>query len=162
MIYPVVLKLRHWTGNVLLGVIGLALGCLVTLELAEVLLRYAFLTTLSWSSDVSGLLLLTLGWVGAVYVWLKRSHLVVDLIPRNFSRLKRVLEFAPDVLMILTTLWLFPVVLNTMSVYGSMIMPALSAPASLKFIPTLISVPLLAYVASLNLAQYVLESSRAQ
>lgn len=150
----VVCGCRNALRLILKAVLGVTLVLLIVLELVEIVLRYFFLTTLQWSSDVSGLLLLTLGWLGAAYLWLIRNHLTVDLFAGRYPQLDRMLRGLPDVLMIMAALWLLPNVLQTMQIYDSMVMPALNAPASIKFIPTVVSIPFLLIAALLNLASH--------
>jgi TRAP-type C4-dicarboxylate transport system permease small subunit len=140
------------------AVLGVTLVLLVVLELVEILFRYFFLATLQWSSDVSGLLLLTLGWLGAAHLWLIKNHLTVDLFAGRNLQLQRKLRMLPDVLMLMAAMWLLPVVVQTMRIYDSMVMPALNAPASIKFIPTVVSLPLLLSAAVVNLVSHYYSS----
>ena len=151
-------RLRSALKSSLSLLLGVTLLLLVMLELVEIVLRYFFLTTLPWSSDVAGLLLLILGWFGAAYLWLVQGHITVNLFFTRETRIKRLLTYLPDVLMILCAAWLLPAMLSTMEVYSSMIMPALNAPASLKFVPTVLAIPVIIVAALLNLAEQLNQS----
>lgn len=86
-----------------------ALMFIVTLVSFQVVARYVFNYSLSWSEELSRYILVWIAWIGASYAVKKREHLRVDLI-KNFlsSTNKKILE------LLVIIIWFFlPLVFAT-------------------------------------------------
>ena len=142
--------------------LGFVLCCLVLLECVEVVLRYGFATTLLWSADVSSLLLLSLGWLGAGHLWIARSHLVVDIFQRRFPHFLRWTSALAEVVVLVGIIWLAPKLMDTVSIYTDMVMPAIDLSASVRFVPSMIGLLLISLGAILNLLDCVLPTNQAE
>lgn len=147
------------TGSIFLGLI---LCTLVVLEIAELSLRYILSTGIYWFADISGLLLQTLGWVGAGYLWIARSHLVVDIMNLQSSSLKRWLGILAEWVMLVGVIWITPKILQTMTIHNSIIMPTLDVPSSLKYVPMLVGILLLGTGAVINLMLFYISAMNSE
>lgn len=151
-----VARVRQGVLAVTARLLGLTLCLLVLLECVEIVLRYGFATTLIWSADVSALLLLLLGWLGAGHLWVARNHLVVDLFSGRFPRFFKFVNIAGDVCVLVGVIWITPKLAQAMTIYAGMIMPALEVSASVRFIPLVLGLSLILLGAILNLSEAVL------
>jgi len=141
--------------------LGLTLCLLVLLECIEIVLRYGFSTTLIWWADVSALLLLLLGWLGAGHLWIARKHLVVDLFQGRFPRFFKWVSLVAEVVVLVGILWLAPKVVDTLSIYTDIVMPSLEVPAAIRFVPLVIGLFLISLGSILSLSEAVFDSNRA-
>ena len=144
------------------NLLGLALCLLVLLECVEVVLRYGFATTLLWSADVSSLLLLSLGWLGAGHLWIARSHLVVDLFQGRFPRFFKWVSAVAEVVVLMGIIWLVPKLMDTLPIYADMVMPAIDVSASILFIPSMVGLFLISLGSILNLSEFVLSPGHSE
>ena len=144
-------RVRQLVLAVISRLLGLTLCLLVLLECIEIVLRYGFATTLLWSTDISALLLLLLGWLGAGHLWIAKNHLVVDLFPGRFPHFFKAMNIAAELIVLLGVIWITPKLMQTMAIYTEMIMPALEVSASVRFIPLMIGLLLISLGSILNL-----------
>jgi len=144
-------RVRQQVQAVTARLLGLTLCLLVLLECVEIVLRYGFATTLLWSADISALLLLLLGWLGAGHLWIAKNHLVVDLFPGRFPRFFKMVNIVAEVIVLLGIIWITPKLMQAMAIYAGMIMPALEVSASVRFIPLVIGLLLISLGSILNL-----------
>jgi TRAP-type C4-dicarboxylate transport system permease small subunit len=142
--------------------LGLALSVLVLLECVEVVLRYGFSTTLLWSADVSALLLLSLGWLGAGHLWIAGNHLVVDLFQGRFPHFFKWTSALAEVVVLVCIIWLAPKLMDTVSIYADMVMPAIDMSASIRFVPSMIGLFLISLGSILNLSEFLLSADSAK
>jgi len=145
------IRVRQLVLAVTSRLLGLTLCLLVLLECVEIVLRYSFATTLLWSTDISALLLLLLGWLGAGHLWIAKNHLVVDLFPGRFPRFFKAVNIAAEVTVLLGILWITPKLMQAIAIYAEMIMPALEVSASVRFVPLVIGLLLISLGSILNL-----------
>jgi len=152
-------RIRQQVLAVTSRLLGMTLCLLVLLECIEIVLRYSFATTLLWSTDISALLLLLLGWLGAGHLWIAKSHLVVDLFPGRFPLFFKLVNIAAEVTMLLGIIWITPKLMQTMAIYAEMIMPALEVSASVRFIPLVIGLLLISLGSIFNLVDALSRNS---
>jgi TRAP-type C4-dicarboxylate transport system permease small subunit len=143
-------RLRGVLETVFRALLGLLLLAMVALDGGQVLLRYVFSSGVVWGGDVSALLLLTLGWLGAPALWLNRSHIAVDLFPGSALG-GRAARAVLDIVMIAGGVWLFHASLGALEAYSFIDLPVLPLSASVKYLPITVGAALLALVALLNL-----------
>ncbi|MGB1256506.1 MAG: TRAP transporter small permease subunit [Thiolinea sp.] len=153
--------IRQWALAITSRLLALSLCLLVLLECIEIVLRYGFATTLLWSADVSALLLLSLGWLGAGHLWIARNHLVVDLFQGRFPRFFKYTSVAAEVVALSGLIWLTPKVMQVMAIYADIIMPALEVPAIVRFIPLALGMSLIFLGTILNLLTVMLNATGA-
>lgn len=151
--------IRHQVLKITAHLLGLILCLLVLLECVEIVLRYGFATTLIWSADVSALLLLSLGWLGGGHLWVARNHLVVDLFQGRFSRFFKRVSIVAEVIVLVGIIWLAPKIMDTLSIYANIVMPALEVSAAIRFIPMMIGLFLISLGSILNLSEAALASN---
>lgn len=113
---------------------GLCLIVLVGIDFAQVVLRYGFGLGWPWAGDVSIILLLSLAWIGAGHLWLKRGHIAVDLIAPA-SRAGRALWLLFDLLVLVGGAVLLTMTVKTIQAYSFIDLPALPLPGSVKYMP---------------------------
>ena len=156
-----VTHLRQQILKITAYLLGLTVCLLVLLECVEIVLRYGFATTLIWSADVSALLLLSLGWLGGGHLWIARKHLVVDLFQGRFPRFFKLVSIVAEVVVLVGVIWLAPKIMDTLSIYADMVMPALEVSAAIRFVPLLIGLFLISLGSILNLSEAVLVSNHS-
>lgn len=133
-----------------------ALGCLlsvlVLLEFLQVTLRYLFGQGLFWANDVSLLLLLSLGWLGAAHLWLINQHLIVSVLDKWLKPYHPAIEVLTDLLAILGTIYLLPKFAETIKLYSQIELSALPFSVAAIYIPPLIGIILIGISAAYKLA----------
>ena len=134
--------------------LGLLLGLLVLTEVLQVLGRYFFGFGFIWIQDVLSLSLLSLGWVGAGYLWINKSHLNVEIFRFRHSLVVDWIDPISDVLALLFAMYLLPVTVQAMVAYSSLKMDGLNVSASVKMLPCLVGLILLGIGAISNLLEY--------
>jgi TRAP-type C4-dicarboxylate transport system permease small subunit len=88
---PVIIKIySQWVGLLLAAAhkinVWLLMPSLLALVLLDIILRNIFTTSLAWSHEVSGLLLLSIFFIDLPYCLSKREFLQVDLLFSYFSK----------------------------------------------------------------------------
>ena len=132
------------------ALMALLLLALVTLDALQVALRYALGTGWPWAGDLAVILLLSLAWIGAGHLWLLGGHVAVDLLDR--PRLARALHAAFGLAVVVGGAVLLPLAVETMAVYGTIDLPALPVPASVKYAPVAVGT---AYVVAAAMVRLV-------
>ncbi len=135
--------------------LGAILMALVVLECIQVVLRYLFGIGIFWAMDVTTLLLLSFGWLGAAHLWATHSHLAVDLLGRRIRLSQTLILAVSDLLVIVGVIWMLPQISLTMEIYSGMTMPALDLSLASKFIPPSIGLCLIGLSALINLGDYL-------
>ncbi len=128
---------------------------LVFLECIQVVLRYLFGIGIFWAMDVTALLLLSFGWLGAAHLWVTHSHLDVDLLGSRIRLSQTLILAVSDLLVIVGVIWMLPQISLTMEIYSGMTMPALDLSMDSKFIPPTIGLCLIGLSALINLGEYL-------
>lgn len=99
------------TGKVLNHVLGVTIFiCLTTmfvLVFANVVLRYAFNSGITWSSEMSRYLFVWLVFLGAIAAMKDNMHLNMDVVTSILPRRIKKVFFVISHLLVLYTLWLF-------------------------------------------------------
>ena len=147
-------RLRSALLRVSAFLLALLLALLVTLDFAQVVMRYVLGTGWSWAGDVSVIMLLSLGWMGAGHLWLSRSHIVVDLLPGSDAgrRLRVWLDTAASIAVVAGVVILLPMIVTTIETYGLIVLPALGVSGAVKYWPVMAGATYLAVAAALDLA----------
>ena len=129
---------------------------LVLMDAVFVLLRYAAGIGVIWSSDVGLLLLMVLAWLGLPLLWLKGSHIAIDLVSgRSSAGAKRTAALSLHVAFATFALALAFVAIQAMEAFSFIDMPSLPVSAAIKFAPILAGAGLSVVAAGLRLAQLV-------
>ncbi len=145
-------RLRNVLIWILGRVIGIIVGGLVILAFSQVILRYAFGSSLFWVEEVSVMALIWLAWLGIVYLWLTRSHIAVDLLGEVVSaRTRNRMAMGIDVLALIGGVTITLVSFDTLDIYSGMEMGSLEIDASFKYYPITFGGICLAIAAFLNL-----------
>lgn len=113
---------------------GVILLVLVTLDVAQVVLRYAFGIGWPWAGDLTIILLLTLAWIGAGHLWLRGAHIAVNLLSPRPGRIAAA-SFAAVALGAVAVV--VPMAWEAVRLYAAIDLPALPLPAAAKFVPVL-------------------------
>lgn len=148
-------RIRQYILTMTASLLGLALCLLVFLECVEIVLRYGFGTTLIWTTDVSALLLMLLGWLGAGHLWIAGKHLVVELFQGQFPHFFKWVGVIAEVLVLMGIIWLAPKIMDTLLIYADMVMPALEVSAAIRFFPLLTGLLLISLGSVLNVAEVI-------
>jgi len=147
-------RLHTALARVLEHTVGALAALMLVLALAQVSLRYLFAAPLLWVEEVSVMALIWFAWLGAVLLWLRAGHIVVDLLPKMLAPPARArLGHAIDALAVTGGLALAWVNAETIAVYGSMEMGSLEMTASFKYLPISVGGIGLALAAVLNIAR---------
>ena len=145
-------RVRRACLRVSAGALGALLAALVALDFAQVLMRYALGRGWPWAGDVSIILLLSLAWLGAAHLWLDRGHIAVALVPVG-TGLHRVLSTLWSFAALAGAVALAPHLIDTISAYAMIDLPALALPASAKYLPVAAGLALLVAAAALDLVR---------
>jgi TRAP-type transport system small permease protein len=149
---PLPRSLRDRASSLLGGIVGVLLAGLVTLTLAQVVLRYAFAASLVWVEEASVIALIWMTWIGAAKLWLDRRHIEVDLFTKSLSASRRrALNAVCDVLMILFGVLLCWFASKTITVNTGLELAGLKMDSAEKYRPVLIGAALLALAAFITL-----------
>jgi len=133
-------------------ILGITLIALVSLETWQVVLRYVFGQGIVWGRDVATLLLISLAWIGAPYLWLTRGHIAVDVLVTILSaRTGLVLDRVIHLVTVIVSLAFVAITIPTIEAFGLIDLPALGTSGAIKFYPLLAGGILLALAALLNL-----------
>lgn len=132
------------------ALMALLLLLLVALDVAQVAMRYLLGTGWPWAGDLAVILLLSLAWTGAGHLWLRDGHIGVSLVAGH-PRLAAALRAAFGLAVVVGGLALLPLALDAMAAYGVIDLPALPAPASIKYLPVAVGVAYAALAAALRL-----------
>lgn len=149
--------LTRFTG----GALGVLAAALILVEASQAVLRHGFATGVFWAGEISTLLLMSLGWVGAGHLWLSRRHLVVDLFGDALERWRRPLLLATDCLLFAGLLWLAPRIVAASVAFDGVRVGGIEMPASIRFIPVSVGLVLLAIGSALNLIDATLGAGHA-
>ncbi len=119
--------------------IGALVLLLITLAFTQVVLRYGFAAAILWVEEISVMALIWLAWIGIVYLWLARSHIVVDLLMPvlSLSAANR-LAIAINALAVVGGAALTVISFGTVDAYSGMEMGSLEIEASIKYYPILV------------------------
>jgi len=135
--------------SILLGVLVIAL---MTLDASQVVLRYFFSRGVTWGGEAAIMIMLTLAWLGAPLLWLKRAHISVDVILGVIGvRARRWLYASLDLVVILAGAKFFFMAMTASSVYGAIDLPALGTSAAVKFYPLIVGTALIVLAGIINL-----------
>ena len=141
---------RTFLARALRQACGLVLAAVVTLAFLQVVLRYAFASSIVWVEEISVLLLLLLCWLGAAQLWLTRGHILVDLLFRA-GRARRWADRLIDLLALVTGVFLARYTIETLQSFQGIEMGSLELDASLRYYPILAGAAGIALAALLNL-----------
>ncbi len=122
---------------------GVILCTLVILEFVQVAMRYIFDQGLFWAADVTLLLLLSLGWLGAAHLWFIKQHLTLRLFDRWLMPYQQALDGLVDLLAVLGALYLIPGFIDTLKIYAKIELAVLPVSAAVIYIPPLVSITLI-------------------
>lgn len=129
------------------------LVALVVMDAIFVLLRYVFGIGVAWGSDVGLLLLMLLAWLGLPLLWLKGSHIAIDLLSgRSSARVKQIATAALHVAFAVFAAALAFVAVQAMEAFSFIDMPSLPVSAAIKIAPILAGAGLSVVAAALRLA----------
>ncbi|MEZ5730392.1 MAG: TRAP transporter small permease subunit [Burkholderiaceae bacterium] len=151
-------RIRRLVGRSSALLLGLACAALVVLEASQAVLRHGFAAGVIWVSDVSILLLLSLGWIGAGHLWITREHLVLDLFGKTPNAMQRPLSIATDILALAGIVWLTPRLNESIDAFSGITMGLTEIPASWRFAPVVVGLTLLALGSVLGLLGQVLSA----
>ncbi len=133
-----------------LWAMGLCLLSLVSLDFWQVIQRYVLGVSWPWAGDVSIILLLTLAWIGAGHLWLRRAHIAVDLLGAG-PRTARALAVIFDLAALIGGIILMPQIFDTMAAYSFIDLPTLPVSGSIKYAPVALGTGFLCIAAALML-----------
>lgn len=125
---------------------GLLLVGLVTLDFLQVVMRYLLGGGFVWGADVAVIALLTLAWLGAGHAWLARAHISIVLFEQP-----RWIRVAANLLVIVGTVALAPLLMQTIDAFGFIDLPSLPLSAAVKYWPVAIGAAFLVLAALLDL-----------
>lgn len=146
------INFRQGMQTVLNTLLTLGVGTLITLAIVQVLLRYAFGSSLHWAEEVSVVLLFWLTWVGTVRLWLSGDHVRVDLIMKLLSEAaQQRLKNTIDLIAIVFSLALFLASLEGLDAYAVLGMDSFDISASIKYYPVSLGALGLLLAAAINL-----------
>jgi TRAP-type C4-dicarboxylate transport system permease small subunit len=132
--------------------VAAGLVALVLLTALQVVLRYFFAASLSWVEEVSVLLMSWTSWAGAAVLWLRRTHIAVDIVPRALgARGRRRFDRALDWLALAGGLALARVSVDTAAMFGGVEVGGLGLDGSIKYYAVIAGGLGLASAALLNL-----------
>ena len=129
---------------------GALLLALVSLDLAQVMLRYGVGGGLPWAGDATIVGLLTLAWLGAGHLWLRGAHVAVAHLPPKAARAAHV---AVTAFLLLACGVAAPMVWEAVRLYAAIDLAALPLPMAAKYVPVLGGLIWLMAAALLRLAQ---------
>ena len=124
---------------------------LVSLDAAQVTLRYLLGAGWPWAGDLAVILLLSLAWIGAGHLWWTGAHVAVDLLTDR-PRLRAGLRAVFGVTVVAGGIALVPMTARAMAAYGLIDLPALPLPASAKYLPVAVGASYAVLAAALRLA----------
>lgn len=152
---PTILDRLRTTLMLLLQVIlGIILIALVSLETWQVVLRYVFGQGVVWGRDVATLLLMSLAWFGAPYLWLTRGHIAVDVLVEILpQRVGRVFERIINAVALAGAIAFVAIVISAIEAFSFIDLPSLGTSGAVKFYPLLAGGILLGVAALLNLLE---------
>lgn len=142
--------------RMLVRLLGVALGLCVTglggLAVLQVLLRYVFASPLMWVEEVSVMIMLWMTWLGISFLWLTKSHIVVDLLTNQLSlSMQKALGSLVDILALSAAGILFVVSQETLRTLAGLELDSLALDLAIKYYPLPAGAVLLVLVAVLNL-----------
>lgn len=133
---------------------GWAMGALllglVSLDVAQVVLRYGMGAGWPWAGDATIVGLLTLAWLGAGHLWLRGAHVAVSLLPGRAARAAFVVVTG---LLLAACGVALPMVWEAVRLYSAIDLPALPLPMAAKYVPVLGGLVWLMACAAIRLAQ---------
>lgn len=131
--------------------LGAGLAFMAGLAVLQVVLRYVFANSITWVEEISVLALLSLAWIGAVHLWLDRSHIGVDLLLPQAGPWRARLMAAFDLAAIAGGLALAWAAEATIAAFGGVLYGSLELPGEVKYLPVLAGGIGLALAGLLNL-----------
>jgi len=141
-------------------VLGIILIALISLEVAQVFLRYFLAEGLIWGRDVATLLLFCLAWIGAPLGWLNGNYIAVDLFAGNRSGRRRA-GILLNVVMAAFAIVLAVITLQAIEAFSLIELPSLGVSAAVKFVPIITGAALLVLASLLNLAAHAADRRTA-
>ena len=129
---------------------GTLLLALVSLDVAQVVLRYGMGGGWPWAGDATIVGLLTLAWLGAGHLWLRGAHIAVTLLP---PRARPTAHVVITALLLLACGIAVPMVWESVRLYAAIDLAALPLPMAAKYVPVLGGLIWLMTAALLRLAQ---------
>ncbi|MEQ8348516.1 MAG: TRAP transporter small permease subunit [Sneathiellaceae bacterium] len=117
--------------------LGAGLAFIAGLAVLQVVLRYVFANSITWVEEISVLVLLWIAWIGAIHLWLDRSHIAVDLLLPHSGPWRARLIAAFDLAAVAGGLALAWAAEATIAAFGGVVMGSLELPGEIKFLPVL-------------------------
>ena len=145
--------IRKTLAHISLWAMGLCLTTLVSLDFWQVIQRYALGQSWPWAGDVSVILLLTLAWIGAGYLWLVNGHIAVDFLPLKDTQLNA-LKTVFDGVVLIGGVVLIPMTWDTMQAYSFIDLPTLPVSGSIKYVPVAVGLGFLTLAAALTFLKH--------
>lgn len=146
------IAIREYLGTCLGYLVGILLIALISLDITQAVLRYTLDTTLLWGHEISSLLLQGVAWTAAGLLWLKRQHMIVDFFSGRFKRFTDFLTLPSEIIMLIGVVWLVPETIAMWDAYSNLVMGTLPIAGSIRLVPMIFGMALLAIAAILNIA----------
>ena len=131
--------------------LGAGLAFMAGLAVLQVVLRYVFADSITWVEEISVLVLLWLAWIGAIHLWLDRSHIAVDLLLPDAGPRRDAIAAIFDLAAIAAGLTLAWAAETTLAAFGGVLYGSVEWPGEVKYLPVLIGGAGIALAGLLNL-----------
>lgn len=138
------LQLTRW-------LLGGGLAAIAGLAVLQVALRYLFANSITWVEEVSVLAMLWIAWIGAIHLWLDRSHIAVDLLLPAAGPGRRLAASVFDLAAIAGGLALAWAAQATIDAFGGLLYGSVEWPGEVKYLPVQVGGIGLAIAGLLNL-----------
>jgi TRAP-type C4-dicarboxylate transport system permease small subunit len=129
-------RIRAVYANVLQSFIGIALGCLVLINLWQVLTRYFVDMIVMWTEDVTVLTLLWMAACGAGWLWTVHDCLAMDvadfLLPKKVLHM---LDYLVEVMGLIGGPVIFYIAINALNANAGIIMSVLQFDEKIRYYP---------------------------
>ncbi|MFC3231083.1 TRAP transporter small permease [Marinibaculum pumilum] len=131
--------------------LGAGLAFMAGLAVLQVVLRYVFADSITWVEEISVLVLLWLAWIGAIHLWLDRSHIAVDLLLPDAGPRRDLVASVFDLAAIAGGLALAWAAETTLAAFGGVLYGSVEWPGEVKYLPVLVGGAGIALAGLLNL-----------
>lgn len=118
------------------AVLGICVAAMVGLAILQVILRYVFASSLIWVEEISVMFMLWMTWLGITVLWLKHSHITVDLLTSLLpQRVNIILALIIDGIAVFTACMVLWASRETLSTMSGMELDTLPIDLKIKYFP---------------------------